>query len=384
MPMDATDQKLIKGVIIFALLGVGVYYYPFESPVPGIQKEQEDQEAVRRELAEIKDEFESKIAPQHPAVWDQEGELKPMTDNKRPISEQVAMYQRRIKQLEKDIAKKQEISRMSFAKWAEVPAAYEKIPGTYFANLYNDRQSALRKEWRTANVDVLDDQLGFTEWTGNVDKINTPEIATELLRKLFIVETVIKLCIKAKEEQTAVEVSQNRKPEAFMQIISVRPEDSDAVGPVALVKNDLFNPEEKNPKSDRFRMYNIKTWRAFIQEYPVEIQLRCDVNSFKRFLHSVRSPGHFLVIRRLEVISPSINDSNKNKVEYNNIAKAKGLSAAAAAEVPKEHIWVRMSAAGMDFFDPDEKSGIYATAKAGKAAAKKKKEAGQQVRPRGY
>lgn len=273
---------------------------------------------------------------------------------------------------------------MSFAKWTEVPAAYEKIPGTYFANLYADRQSALRKDWRTANVDVLDDQLGFTEWTGRLDLINTPEKATELLRKLFIVETVIKLCIKAKEEQTTTEVNQTRKPEAFMQIISVRPEDSDAVGPVALVDNPKYDAKELNPKSDRFQKYLIKTWRAFIQEYPVEIQLRCDVNSFKRFLYSVRSPGHFLVIRRLEVISPSINDSNKNKVEYNNIAKAKSLSAAAAAEVPKEHIWVRMSAAGMDFFDPDEKSNIYATTKDGKAASKKKKEAGQQPRPRGY
>lgn len=382
MPMDATDQKLIKGVVIFALLGVGVYFYPFESPVPGIQKENENLEAVRRELSEVKDEFESKIAPQHPAVWGLDGEPKPMPDDKRPISEQIAMFQRRIKQLEKDIEKKQEVSRMSFAKWAELPPGYEKNPGTYFANIYNDRQIALRKDWRAANVDVLDDELGFQDWGGGA--LMSIEKATEGLRKLFIVETVIKLCIKAKEEQTAMEVSQTRKPEAFMQIISVRPEDSGAVGPVALVDNPKYDPKELNPKSDHFQKYLIKTWRAFIQEYPVEIQLRCDVNSFKRFLYSVRSPGHFLVIRRLEVISPSINDSNKNKVEYNNIAKAKGLSAAAAAEVPKEHIWVRMSAAGMDFFDPDEKSNIYATTKDGKAASKKKKEAGQQPRPRGY
>lgn len=381
MPMDATDQKLIKGVIVFALLGVAVYYYPFESPVAGIQKETENQEAVRRELAEIKDEFESKIAPQHPAVWDQSGEPKPTTDNKRPISEQKAMFQRRIKQLEKDIEKKQEVSRMSFAKWAELPPGYEKKPGEYWANIYNDRQGALRKSWRSANVDVLDDELGFQEWKGRTDMPATE--VSELLRKLFIVETVIKLCIKAKEEQTAMEVSQTRKPEAFMQIISVRPEDSGAVGPVALVDNPKYDPKEQNPKSDRFQKYLIKTWRSFIQEYPVEIQLRCDVNSYKRFLYSVRSPGHFLVIRRLEVISPSINDSNKNKAEYNNISKAKGLGAAAAAEVPKEHIWVRMSAAGMDFFDPDQKSGIYATAKEGKAASKKKDE-NRQVRPRGY
>jgi len=51
------------------------------------------------------------------------------------------------------------------------------------------------------------------------------------------------------------------------------------------------------------------------------------------------------------MVSPFINDSKKDKSDLTRIVE--GKSAEAKLDYKDEHIFVRISAAGMDFFDPD-------------------------------
>jgi hypothetical protein len=160
------------------------------------------------------------------------------------------------------------------------------------------------------------------------------------------------LCILAKQHQEEFEKSNNVAPEAFMRIMSVTPDESKISGPSALIPNPMYNETEKNPSSERFRRYRVKFWTRFIQEYPVQIVLECDVNSYMRFLHSVRAEGQFLVIRTLQILSPFMRDSRYDKTELNSDLPADPRDQDKKMVMPPDHILVKMSAAGMDFFDP--------------------------------
>jgi hypothetical protein len=86
--------------------------------------------------------------------------------------------------------------------------------------------------------------------------------------------------------------------------------------------------------------------------YPINIRLQCDVNSFRHFLSSVRSKGQFLVIRNLKIISPFLKESLKDKSEFEKLV---GTNTEKETSYKEEHIWVDLSAAGMDFFEPAPK-----------------------------
>src|SRR5581483_10473792 len=110
------------------------------------------------------------------------------------------------------------------------------------------------------------------------------------------------LCVEAKAREENAERSRGVKPEAYMRIIEISPEQSVTAGPSVLEPNPAFS-EAARQKNPLLRKFIARKWPKFIQEYPVHLMLQCDSNTFERFLHSVRETGnHFLVIRNLEIV----------------------------------------------------------------------------------
>ena len=273
------------------------------------------------------------------------------------------------KEMQRLISERERVGCMSFPEWTWVPEGETRNPGVYFIEMLERKKNTLATEWYAAKVECEDPHIGFAPFRGVIATwdINKTE---EFLRELFIAEKIIKLCIEAKQRQERFEkdnhfVNAKGETAAFMRIISVKPGESTTSGPSALIPNPKYNPEEKNPGSERFRKYNVKFWKPFIQEYPVEILLQCDVNTYMRFLHSVRSQGQFLVIRTLQIISPFMEDSLEDKSELEAVVpKNDETDPNKKAKLKDEHILVRMSAAGMAFFDPEKyKRGLYESGK---------------------
>jgi hypothetical protein len=237
---------------------------------------------------------------------------------------------------------------------------------------------ALSNIWRQKGVECKDETIGFEELAGTVVRADENK-SRELLRELYIAESIIKLCIDAKERQKNDDIKRSIQTEAYMKILSVRPEASVPSGPYALIPNPKYNPKETNPTSPNFRKNNVRSWDAFIQEYPVELLIQCDYNSFQRFLHSVRSPGQFLVIRSLEILSPFANDSKLDSTELKSILN-KVNADGSKNELPRdEQILVKISASGMDFFDPKEfPGGLYMSAKDTTKPIKRRRMVGEQ------
>lgn len=350
MPMDATDSRLLKGLTFFALLGLSVYYYPFSWPMEGYVEQVQELEKAKEEIGALKDEYRAHYnsAPQEAfgveaAQPTKFGPIKPYE-----VSFLQGEYEKKKQDLKDQILEKQAASRMTFAEWTNVPKRWDGDEGPYFERTYTDRQKKLKEEWQRVYVEVVDDNIGFDDFIKKRDLRMSPERAQEMLRELYIAETVIRLCIKAKVEQKAAEEKLSLKTVAFMRIISVVPLNSVATGPYIPV----INPEYEKKKNDpRVQPYTMKPLKKFIREYPVEILLQCDFNSFRRFLSSVRSPGQFLVIRTLKMVSPFLNDSKKDKSDFASIVE--GKNSENKPDWLPEHIFVRISAAGMDFFDPD-------------------------------
>ena len=248
---------------------------------------------------------------------------------------------------------------MQFPDWTIVPQNEKINPGVYFQQIWQRKRNALATKWIESGIECLDDKIGFSRYDGVVNQpLNEAE---ELLRRLCITERIIELCMSAKMREDLDEKGRGLQSEAIMRIISVEPSQSLPTGPSALLANPKYSPEERNPTSERFRKYNVRLWKSFIQEYPVQIKLQCDVNTFMRFLHSVRQTGQFLVIRNLEIISPFFQESQEDKTEFNGFnpdAEKKEdkdkIDIVKKLTLRDEHILVRISAAGMDFFDPVE------------------------------
>lgn len=371
MPMDTTDNSLIKGIVFFAILGIVVYFYPLDWPFEGYQVKAQKLDDQLLQLQDLEPKYHIHYPPSPPAAWQIRGQDLEQTEPKvkkdrREVAKLIAEYEEKITHLKGLIKKKQADNRMQFAKWTDIPKT-QRERGVYFTRKYYKVREDLQVATRRANVDLDDPDIGFKELTGDLRMPKARE--EELLRQLFIAETVVTLCIEAKKAEQAHERARGRKSEAFMRIISVAPEESAATGPFKLIRNPHYRPDEKNPRSKHFRKYFVRKYPNFIQEYPILIRLQCDVNSFMRFLYSVRKKGQFLVIRNLQITSPFLAHSLKDRREFerwialerdptatfedtDDVAKGKkGIEP--NRDVKKGNlIWVEMSAAGMDFFDP--------------------------------
>jgi len=246
---------------------------------------------------------------------------------------------------------------MTFARWTRIPKGIpdkDDRRGAYFYQMWREIRDQVEKDCRDAVVDLDDKEIGFPEKAATVQMSKSK--AQERLRELYIAQKVIQLCVKSKKDQQNFERKRG-KPEAYMRVISISLEESVAIGPYLKELNPQYEKKKKDP---RIKKYLIKPLDKFIQMYPVEIRLECDVNTFMRFLNEVRSPGQFLVIVELEIMSPLLLDS-KMEQSRSDFQAISGLEEGGKMRYPNadQHIWVRMSAAGMDFFDPEQGS-IYA------------------------
>jgi hypothetical protein len=353
MPRDPTDTAFLKGFLALAVLAGVVYYYPFPWPAEGysgqVMKVEESREALKPTIEEYKKHYP---APP-PQVTGEDGEIDTIVSARVTDIESLRrQYEREVALLQQRIKDKQAASHMDFASWTAVPPAEQDVPGFYFQRTWDRLRRQLVDEARGANVDIVDHDIGFRELTGDLRM--SLERAEDLLRELFIAENVIRLCIRAKREQEALEQKKGVPPEAFMRIVSVAPEDPVRVGPYSRSNNPNYDPNERNPRSEKFQKFITREWPKFVLMYPVEIRLQCDVNSLRNFLSSVRTKGHFLVIRNLQIVSPFLSESRKDQSELNRLAPDRARE---QADYKEEHILVQLSAAGMDFFEPVTQEG---------------------------
>jgi hypothetical protein len=369
MAMDDTDRKLVNGMIWLVVLGALAYYIPGF----GYQDQKKLENEARNRLQQKALGYDKSYDPIHPAHYGVSSDDPVSANPGTFLSDLKSQYVASNKDATNLIEQKQKISRMSFPEWTSIPED-DREPGVYFRQMMARKQNTLNTHWNAAGVECMDPSIGFGP--KDIEKINIDRNkAEERLRELFIAEKIIELCISAKQREESFEKSSGLQPEAYMKIIQVTPQDSMATGPSALIPNPKYDPDEKKPTSEKFRKYNIQLWKPFIQEYPVEIKLQCDVNTFMRFLHSVRAPGQFLVIRNLEIISPFLEDSHSDNTELKNFDRVSQLEPEKKRDLQlkDEHVLVRMSASGMDFFDPTvHPKGLYENAKTVKIAPTKK------------
>jgi hypothetical protein len=359
MPMGDTDKRIINGLIWLCVIGAAMYFLPAFSilgvPICGYRDFSQQEETTRDGLKNTTSRnWQKYYAPMHPAHWG-ESSADPLESSEAQYLEDVKdSYGQNNLQTNEQIDMQKTRGRMSFPQWTEIPDNKKKEPGVYFDDTWKKLRYELEDKWRKARVECLDPDIGFTSYKGLVVDENT---AKEYLRELFITQKIIELCISAKLDQERREREKGFQPEAFMKIFSVSPRASEATGPSALVPNPNYKPDERNPLSDKAQPFKLQFWRNFIQEYPVEIVLQCDINTFERFLYRVRTPGQFLVIRSLEIVSPLMNESKDDATEVKGFLPK--TSEGPRLVLKDEHVLVRMSAAGMDFFDPEKFTTLY-------------------------
>lgn len=356
MPMDDTDKRLLNGGLLFLFIAAVAWFFPWGGLKARMKRQKE-------QIEDLKSKVESELARNYPAVdpavfmRPEEKTTSKLSAAAGKIDDLMAEYLRDTASLKKKLEKKFAESRMDFPPWTEnIPAG--RKPEAYFAGEWRRRKTMLDTECRRHGVILEDQEIGFQKLVesgvyGGMDRNK----AQELLRELYIAELIVRRCIEAKKAEEEYEKSKGYRADAYMRIIRVRPEESEATGPWFRELNPSYNSQITNPKDPRSRKYK-RVWegRHFIQEYPVEILLQCDLNTFQRFLYSVRRPKKFLVIRSLRIISPYLRNS---KEEYLPELAPLNLREEDLDEARPEHIWVLVSAAGMDFFDPDERDSIY-------------------------
>jgi hypothetical protein len=367
MAMDMTDRRLIRGLIWIAVVGVIAYFLPGY----GYKAQRLEEDNARADAERIKDAYNARY---HPPMTDAHlgraslDDIPPMPENFELVEVRRKEFADDNATIEEDLETEKARCKMPFgagdAVWVDVPER-EREPGLYFGRMYDQKKLELEALCKKNGVTLSDREIGFRSKYEGLVKAFKREKAEEYLRELYIAESIIRLCVKAKKEQEDEEVRQKVKPEAYMHIISVTPQDSKATGPFVLKRNMKFDEKSSNRFSAKGKRYILEPLPKFIQEYPVEIVLHCDANTFRRFLRSVREPGRFLVIRNLEMISPFLSGSNEDKTELSIIQGEMKKNDATAEKGKKidlsdQHIGVRLSAAGMDFFDPKEyPKGLY-------------------------
>jgi len=285
MALDKSDKRLVNGLILAVVFFGVVYFWPGWFGVDGISGAYERLAERRASLKSAGSTFSQFYAPMQPAHFGEVGEQSIVTADVAPISGLKKIYDDANDVTNQFIRIKKKANRMVFPYWTDIPEN-ERNPGSYFRLVWDDKRFKVAQRCQNANVELDATDIGFDRIRGTL-----PDEAKskELLRELYITETIIDLCIQAKLAEEAREKALNIKSEAFMRILTVDPKDSEPTGPTALINNPKFDPSEKNPGSPKFRKYNIESFSNFIQEYPVKIQLICDYNTFIQFMYSVRT-----------------------------------------------------------------------------------------------
>jgi len=342
MPLDRTDSRLLKGLIFFALLGLVFYFFIYRDQTEAVKKSSDDFSKTGEELVKYYDTNDSLKA-----AYDSADKSLPDAGGSRAnIASRQKAYSDANKILQVQLTGKEASSRMSFATWTEIPSD-EREPGLYFNRQLSKLREDIKSLCRTNTVGLMDDKIGFKDYPGGTTI--SSEVARDELRKLFISQTVVSLCVKARTETFEDERKEGKKPSAFMKIRAVNPQKPADTGPVVLKPNPEFNPGVTDPSNPKSKAYLQQRYPKFIKEYPVEIVLQCDYRTFLRFLYKVRDEkaGAFLVIRSLTIVSPHMRDGkDTDGADFLAIA---GPNVEKEPDFNWDHIFVKLSAAGMDF-----------------------------------
>ncbi len=351
-------KALIQGTLSLAAISLVAYTYPFDWPLPGIRRQQAKLKHQKELMKLVKTNYVSSFDTPDPSVWGEmsdgqeqknrgEGEKRPPSarpSNVRPLATLIGEYQEKVSALENRIQARQSAGRMHFPAWTDLPEDHRWDRGFYFARTYERVRNELISDLAAAGIQLDDPTLGFETFTG-VYRNFSKNKSEAYLRQLYIAEKVIRLCVAAQQDQAQTE-RKTGPPEAFMRILSVAPETPVASGPSKLVRNPKWSEKETNPRSNRFPKFNVKQWAPFIVEYPIRFLIQCDVDSLMRFLYSVRQKGQFLVIRNLQIISPTLAESQMDTSELDEIL---ALAQKRGGDPMDHHVWAKITAAGMDF-----------------------------------
>ncbi len=285
MALDKSDQRLVNGAIIGAVIFGVVYFWPAGwLGLAGYSALAEQESNARANLKTTGGNYDTYHSPIQPVHYGERGEPNISSGDDHPIEGLKKLYDDANEFTKAKIEEKQSANRIAYPTWTETD---ERDPGLYFRKTWENHRNVVEIACKNAHVEVDDADIGFKRISGNIPDRDK---ALEFLRELYIAERIIDLCIQAKLAEENRERSLGFKPEAYMRIMLVEPRDSETTGPTALIPNPKYDPAEKNPSSAKFRKFNVESWPVFIQEYPVKIQLICDTNTFIQFMHSVRTP----------------------------------------------------------------------------------------------
>ena len=203
-------------------------------------------------------------------------------------------------------------TRLEFPFPAWVTPPNDAKAGEYFITMHSQRREDARTTCTMKGVQLLDGDLGFDRTaTGSIiDRAK----AMENLKSLSIVEKLIALLTDAK----------------VTAIVKVSPEDSLLTGSYRMVDNPAYSEGSTQPKKKRVPN------PPFIREYPVQIEIICDLTTLMKFLSSVRQEKQFLLVRDIAISADPPEDRK-------------------TAELMRPgEVYVTIAAAAMRFLSPEE------------------------------
>jgi len=203
-------------------------------------------------------------------------------------------------------------TRLEFPFPAWVTPPNDAKAGEYFIKKHSERREDMRTLCTQKGVQLLDGDLGFDRSaTGSIiDRAK----AMENLKSLSIVEKLIVLLTDTK----------------VTTIAKVSPEDSLLTGSYRMVDNPAYSEGSTQPKKKRVPN------PPFIREYPVQIEIICDLTTLMKFLSSVRQEKQFLLVRDIAISADP--PENRKTAELMKLGE----------------VYVTIAAAAMRFLSPEE------------------------------
>ena len=214
--------------------------------------------------------------------------------------------------------------------------------GGYFSNKKTSESDRLRAVCGPeCNIDVnpVIASLGFKSGAVPPD-----DEAKKELRRLAIISKTIDLAAHAKLEQFKADERDKLKNTAYMKICSVEPLKPEFTGAVRLDINPKYREDDKSYRNKRFFIIQ---YPYFMTEYPIELKMVCDINTFRRFLASTRQPNQYLIIRNIRIRSSTIKMSQEGANDEPSQLSDKDIPDNFESDV----VYIELSAAGVEFLD---------------------------------
>lgn len=231
-----------------------------------------------------------------------------------------------------------------FPEWVKKVETFNKRGqrGEYFIKMKAQEIGRLMKVCGPEceiDVNQVIEQIGFPANAAPSD-----EQAPVELRRLAIITKTIDLAAHAKLEQFQADQKEKIKSTAYMKITSVEPKPPEYTGAVRLDPNPKFRDDDHRYKVNRFIPVQ---YPYFMIEYPIELKMVCDINTFRRFLTSSRRPNEYLIIRNIRIRSNTIKFSLEGSGDFPTELSEKDIPDDVGAEL----VYIELSAAGVEFIE---------------------------------